>query len=122
MEQLEKFGIKTRVTGFVLPLGYSFNLDGSMMYTTFWRCSSPDLRHPDDPHRPDHHAAGADGVVRHCRRAARLAGGGGGRRAADVYAEADLLLILGIDHFTDMGRTVTNVLGNAIHPTAVVAK
>ena len=35
MEQLEKFGIKTRVTGFVLPLGYSFNLDGSMMYTTF---------------------------------------------------------------------------------------
>ena len=35
MEQLEKFGIKTRLTGFVLPLGYSFHLDGSMMYTTF---------------------------------------------------------------------------------------
>ncbi|MBL8483633.1 MAG: dicarboxylate/amino acid:cation symporter, partial [Rhodocyclaceae bacterium] len=35
MEQLEKFGIKDRVTGFVLPLGYSFNLDGSMIYTAF---------------------------------------------------------------------------------------
>jgi len=35
MEQLEKFGIKNRVTSFVLPLGYSFNLDGSMIYTTF---------------------------------------------------------------------------------------
>ncbi len=35
--------------------------------------------------------------------------------------EAGLLLVLGIDHFLDMGRTVTNVLGNAI-ATAVVAK
>src|SRR5574343_556143 len=35
MEQLEKLGIKSRVTSFVLPLGYSFNLDGSMIYTTF---------------------------------------------------------------------------------------
>ena len=35
MEQLEKFGVRPKVTGFVLPLGYSFNLDGSMIYTTF---------------------------------------------------------------------------------------
>ena len=35
MEQLEKFGVKDRITGFVLPLGYSFNLDGSMMYQAF---------------------------------------------------------------------------------------
>ena len=35
MEQLEKFGVKNRITGFVLPLGYSFNLDGSMLYTGF---------------------------------------------------------------------------------------
>ena len=35
--------------------------------------------------------------------------------------EAGLLLVLGIDHFLDMGRTATNVLGNAI-ATAVVAK
>ena len=41
MEQLEKFGIKDRITGLVLPLGYSFNLDGSMLNTAFVRCSSP---------------------------------------------------------------------------------
>lgn len=35
--------------------------------------------------------------------------------------EAGILLLLGIDHFLDMGRTVTNVLGNAI-ATSVVAK
>ena len=35
LEQLERFGIANRVVSFVLPLGYSFNLDGSMMYTTF---------------------------------------------------------------------------------------
>jgi Na+/H+-dicarboxylate symporter len=35
MEQLEKFGVKDKITGFVLPLGYSFNLDGSMMYQAF---------------------------------------------------------------------------------------
>jgi Na+/H+-dicarboxylate symporter len=40
MEQLEKFGVRDRITGFVLPLGYSFNLDGSMIYTTLPRCSS----------------------------------------------------------------------------------
>ncbi|MBP0685858.1 dicarboxylate/amino acid:cation symporter, partial [Mycobacterium tuberculosis] len=32
VEVLERFGVRPRVTGFVLPLGYSFNLDGSMMY------------------------------------------------------------------------------------------
>ncbi len=41
VEVLEKFGVRPRVTGFVLPLGYSFNLDGSMMYQALPRCSSP---------------------------------------------------------------------------------
>jgi len=35
MEQLKRFGVSERISGFVLPLGYSFNLDGSMIYTTF---------------------------------------------------------------------------------------
>jgi Na+/H+-dicarboxylate symporter len=34
-EELERFGIKDRIVSFMLPLGYSFNLDGSMMYMTF---------------------------------------------------------------------------------------
>ena len=35
LEQLAKFPIATRISSFVLPLGYSFNLDGTMMYCTF---------------------------------------------------------------------------------------
>src|SRR5205085_2306000 len=35
IEQLSTFGVTRRVSGFVLPLGYSFNLDGSMMYQAF---------------------------------------------------------------------------------------
>jgi Na+/H+-dicarboxylate symporter len=38
--KLERFGASKKITSFVLPLGYSFNLDGSMMYCTFARCSS----------------------------------------------------------------------------------
>src|SRR3546814_8222997 len=34
-EQLDRFGVPRRISGFVLPLGYSFNLDGSMMYASF---------------------------------------------------------------------------------------
>ena len=123
MEQLEKFGIKNRVTSFVLPLGYSFNLDGSMIYTTFAALF----------------VAQAYGIeLSLSTQIAMLLvlmvsskGIAGVPRASLVVVaavlpmfnlpEAGLLLVLGIDHFLDMGRTVTNVLGNAI-ATAVVAK
>lgn len=123
MEQLEKFGIRERITGFVLPLGYSFNLDGSMIYTTFAALF----------------VAQAYGIeLSLTTQIAMLLvlmisskGIAGVPRASLVVVaavlpmfklpEAGLLLILGIDHFLDMGRTATNVLGNAI-ATAVVAK
>src|SRR5262245_65907309 len=35
LERLEQFGVPNRIASFVLPMGYSFNLDGSMMYCTF---------------------------------------------------------------------------------------
>src|SRR5690606_19554990 len=35
LEALDRFGVPPRIASFVLPLGYSFNLDGSMMYMTF---------------------------------------------------------------------------------------
>ena len=123
MEQLEKFGIKPRITGFVLPLGYSFNLDGSMIYTTFLAIF----------------IAQAYGIeMSLAAQFTMLAvlmisskGIAGVPRASLVVVaavlpmfglpEAGILLILGIDHFLDMGRTLTNVLGNAI-ATAVVAK
>ncbi len=123
MEQLEKFGIKNRVTSFVLPLGYSFNLDGSMIYTTFAALF----------------VAQAYGIELSLGTQIAMLlvlmvsskGIAGVPRASLVVVaavlpmfnlpEAGLLLVLGIDHFLDMGRTVTNVLGNAI-ATAVVAK
>ncbi|HYD95869.1 MAG TPA: dicarboxylate/amino acid:cation symporter [Noviherbaspirillum sp.] len=123
MEQLEKFGIKNRVTGFVLPLGYSFNLDGSMMYTTFlalFIAQAYDI--------PMSLTAQITMLLVLMVSSKGIAGVP--RASLVVVAavlpmfnlpEAGLLLILGIDHFLDMGRTVTNVLGNAI-ATAVVAK
>lgn len=123
MEQLEKFGIKDRVIGFVLPLGYSFNLDGSMMYTAFAALF----------------ISQAYGIPMTVGQQITMLlvlmvsskGIAGVPRASLVVVaavlpmfglpEAGLLLVLGVDHFLDMGRTVTNILGNAI-ATAVVAK
>ena len=107
----------------MLPLGYSFNLDGSMIYTTFLAIF----------------IAQAYGIEMTLTAQITMLlvlmisskGIAGVPRAALVVVaavlpmfglpEAGILLILGIDHFLDMGRTLTNVLGNAI-ATAVVAK
>ncbi len=123
MEQLEKFGISNRVTGFVLPLGYSFNLDGSMIYTSFAALF----------------VAQAYGIEMSLTSQITMLlvlmvsskGIAGVPRSSLVVVaavlpmfglpEAGVLLVLGIDHFLDMGRTATNVMGNAI-ATAVVAK
>ena len=123
MEQLEKFGVKNRITGFVLPLGYTFNLDGSMLYTGFAALF----------------VAQAYGIPMSLGEQITMLlvlmvsskGVAGVPRSSLVVVaavlpmfhlpEAGLLLIMGIDHFLDMGRTATNVLGNAI-ATAAVAK
>ena len=123
MEQLEKFGVKDSITGFVLPLGYSFNLDGSMMYQAFAALF----------------IAQAYGIDMSFGQQITLLlvmmltskGIAGVPRASLVVVaatlpmfnlpEAGLLLIMGIDQILDMGRTVTNVIGNGI-ATAVVAK
>jgi Na+/H+-dicarboxylate symporter len=123
MEQLEKFGVKNEITGFVLPLGYSFNLDGSMMYQAFAAIF----------------IAQAYGIDLSLGQMITLLlvmmvsskGIAGVPRASLVVVaavlpmfnlpEAGLLLILGIDQILDMGRTATNVIGNSL-ATAVVAK
>jgi Na+/H+-dicarboxylate symporter len=123
MEQLEKFGVKNEITGFVLPLGYSFNLDGSMMYQAFAALF----------------IAQAYGITLTLGQQITLLlvmmvsskGIAGVPRASLVVVaavipmfglpEAGILLILGIDQILDMGRTATNVIGNGI-ATAVVAK
>ena len=123
LAQLEKFGCSNRVASFVLPLGYSFNLDGSMMYCTFAVIF----------------IAQAYGIeLSMGQQLAMLLvlmvtskGMAGVPRASLVVIaatlaqfdlpEAGLLLLLGIDHFLDMARSATNVIGNSV-ATAVVAK
>jgi Na+/H+-dicarboxylate symporter len=123
MEQLEKFGVSPRITGFVLPLGYSFNLDGSMMYTAFAALFIAQAYNIPL-------TLGQQVTMLLVLMVSSKGIAGVPRASLVVVAavlpmfglpEAGLLLIMGVDHFLDMGRTVTNVLGNAI-ATAVVAK
>ncbi|RTL48551.1 MAG: cation:dicarboxylase symporter family transporter [Sphingobacteriales bacterium] len=122
-EELERFGCNNKIVAFILPLGYSFNLDGSMMYMTFASLA----------------IAQAYGI--HLDIGTQLTmlivlmltskGIAGVPRASLVVVTATcamfnippegIALILPIDHFCDMFRTATNVLGNAL-ATSVVSK
>ncbi len=123
LEELQKWGVSRRVASFVLPLGYSFNLDGSMMYCTFATLF----------------IAQAYGIqLTIAQQITMLAllmitskGMAGVPRASLVVIaatltyfklpEAGLLLILAVDHLLDMGRSATNVVGNSV-AAAVVAR
>jgi len=123
MEELERFGCKDRVVSFVLPLGYSFNLDGSMMYMTFASLFIAQVYGIDMDF----------GTQMTMLLTLMLTSKGiaGVPRASLVVVAATLgmfgvpvegiALILPIDHFCDMGRSATNVVGNAI-ATSVVSK
>jgi Na+/H+-dicarboxylate symporter len=124
LEALEAFGVSKRVASFVLPLGYSFNLMGSMMYCTFAVLF----------------IAQAFGVSLSAGQIATLVlmlmvtskGIAGVPRAGLVVVAATLpafhlpeaaglALIFGVDHILDMGRTAVNVIGNSV-AAAVVAR
>ena len=123
LERLEQFGVPNRIASFVLPLGYSFNLDGSMMYCTFATLF----------------IAQAYGITLGAGEQITMLlllmltskGMAGVPRASLVVIsatlstfnipEAGLLLIMGIDQFLDMGRSATNVVGNSI-AAAVISK
>ena len=123
MEELERFGCKDKVVSFVLPLGYSFNLDGSMMYMTFASLFIAQVYGIDMP-------IGAQ-LTMLLTLMLTSKGIAGVPRASLVVVAATLgmfgipvegiALILPIDHFCDMGRSATNVVGNAI-ATSVVSK
>ena len=123
IEALEKFGCSRRIVGFVLPLGYSFNLDGSMLYMTF----------------ATGFIAQAYGVQLSMEQQITMLltlmitskGMAGVPRASLVIIAGTLTmfnlpaegiaLLLGVDPFLDMGRTVTSVAGNGV-ATCVVSK
>jgi len=123
MEALEKFGAPKRVSSFVLPLGYSFNLDGSMMYQAFAIMFIAQAYNIE--------LSFTQQVLILLTLMVTSKGMAGVARASVVVVaatlpmfnlpEAGLLLIIGIDQFLDMARTATNVVGNSI-ATAVVAK
>jgi Na+/H+-dicarboxylate symporter len=123
MEQMEKFGVPDKITGFVLPLGYSFNLDGSMMYQAFAALFIAQAYNIE--------LSLTQQITMLLVLMVTSKGIAGVPRASIVVVaatlpmfglpEAGLLLIMGIDQFLDMGRTATNVVGNSI-ATAVVAK
>jgi Na+/H+-dicarboxylate symporter len=123
LEELERFGASNRVASFVLPLGYSFNLDGSMMYCTFAILFIAQVYGID--------LSIGQQVLMIAVLMLTSKGIAGVPRASLVVIaatlpqfgipEAGLLLLIGVDHFFDMGRSATNVVGNSV-ATAVVAK
>ena len=123
MELLQKFGCKDKIVSFVLPLGYSFNLDGSMMYMTFASLFIAQSYGIDLPIATQVSmllvlmltSKGIAGVPR-----ASLVVIAGTLATFNI-PEAGLALLLGIDPLLDMGRSATNVVGNSI-ATAVVSK
>ncbi|MEI6485387.1 MAG: dicarboxylate/amino acid:cation symporter [Sphingomonadales bacterium] len=120
---MERFGVPGRIASFVLPLGYSFNLDGSMMYCAFASIFIAQAYGIDLSLGQEFAMLGLLMVM--------SKGIAGVPRASLVVIaavlpyfnipEAGLLLILAVDHFLDMGRSATNVIGNAV-ATAVIAK
>jgi Na+/H+-dicarboxylate symporter len=120
-EELERFGCDPKIVSFTLPLGYSFNLDGSMMYMTFASLFIAQVYGIDMPIEKQLlmllvlmlTSKGVAGVPR-----ASLIVVVATCAMFDIPAEG-IALILPIDHFCDMARSMTNVLGNALATSAV---
>jgi Na+/H+-dicarboxylate symporter len=123
LDQLEKFGASRRISSFVLPLGYSFNLDGSMMYCTFATIFIAQAFNI--------HIGFSEILTMLFLLMVTSKGMAAVPRASLVVIAATLphfnipeyglALLFAVDHFLDMGRSATNVVGNSI-ATAVVAK
>jgi Na+/H+-dicarboxylate symporter len=123
LEQLTKFGVPRQLSGFMLPLGYSFNLDGSMMYMSFATLFIAQAYGIDLGWQTQ--------LIMLLTLMVTSKGIASVPRASLVVVTATLAsfglpvegvaLILGIDQIMDMGRTGTNVVGNAI-ATASIAK
>src|SRR5436190_10562926 len=123
LEALDRFGVPARIASFVLPLGYSFNLDGSMMYMTFASIFIAQAYGIDL-------SLGQEITMLLVLMITSKGMAGVPRASLVVIAatlsmfkipEAGLLLILAVDYFLDMGRSATNVVGNAV-ASAVVAR
>jgi Na+/H+-dicarboxylate symporter len=123
LDALDRFGVTRKIAAFVMPMGYSFNLDGSMMYCTFATLFIAQAYNIPL-------SAGTQITMMLILMLTSKGMAGVPRASLVVIAatlnqfnipEAGLLLILGVDTFLDMGRSATNAVGNSI-ASAVVAK
>ena len=123
LEALDRFGVPRKISSFVLPLGYSFNLDGSMMYCAFATIFIAQAYGIDL-------SIGQEITMLLLLMVTSKGMAGVPRASLVVIAatlgffgipEGGLVLILAVDHFLDMGRSATNVVGNAV-ATVVVAE
>ena len=123
LDALDRFGVRRKISSFVMPMGYSFNLDGSMMYCTFAVLFIAQAYNIELP-------LGTQITMLLILMLTSKGMAGVPRASLVVIAatlnqfnipEAGLLLILGVDTFLDMGRSATNAVGNSI-AAAVVAK
>ncbi|NOU02446.1 MAG: dicarboxylate/amino acid:cation symporter, partial [Novosphingobium sp.] len=122
-EQLDRFGVPRRISGLMVPLGYSFNLDGSMMYASFATIFIAQAY--------GIHIEPVTQILILLTLMVSSKGIAAVPRASLVVIAATLAmfdlpvegiaLVLAIDQFLDMGRTATNVLGNAV-ATGVITK
>jgi Na+/H+-dicarboxylate symporters len=122
-EQLDRFGVPRRISGFTLPLGYSFNLDGSMMYMSFAtifiaQAYGIDLSMMDQALILLTLMISSKGIAAVPRASLVVITGTLAQFGLPIEGVA---LILAIDQFMDMGRTATNVVGNAV-ATGVITK
>ncbi|HJV44022.1 dicarboxylate/amino acid:cation symporter [Caulobacter sp.] len=123
LDGLPKVGVRRRIVSFVLPLGYSFNLDGSMLYCTFATMFIMQAHGV--------HLSIQQQIFMLLLLMVTSKGIAGVPRASLVVImatltyfglpEAWIALVLGVDHLLDMGRSATNVVGNSV-AAAVVAK
>jgi Na+/H+-dicarboxylate symporter len=121
LERLEAFGVSTRIASFVLPLGYSFNLCGSALYCAFGVLFIAQIYRIDfSTHQQ---------IVMLLILMVTSKGIAGVPRAALMVIasslayfglpEQGLVFVVAVDHLLDMGRTATNVIGNAVAATLV---
>ncbi|WP_322040337.1 dicarboxylate/amino acid:cation symporter [Burkholderia diffusa] len=122
-EQLERFGVDKKVVGFTLPLGYAFNLDGSMMYQAF---AAIFIAQAFGVHMPLSEQVFMLLVLMLSSKGMASVPRGSVVVVAAVapmfhLPVAGVAMVLAIDQILDMGRTMTNVIGNSV-ATAVIAK
>jgi Na+/H+-dicarboxylate symporter len=121
MEQLEKYPVSDKIIGFILPMGYSFNLDGSMMYMTFASLFLAQAYGVE--------ITMGQQIVLLLTLLVTSKGIAGVPRASLVVIaatvssfgipEAGILLLMGVDTFLDMARSATNVFGNSLATTVI---